>query len=396
MKIHTRAVHAGDRRKPQRQIPVSTPIHLAASWVPEDTAQLDRLFGEEEEGFSYSRYANPTNNALEDLITDLEGGAGSLACASGMAALQHAITAALIDRRKYVLCARDIYGATIKLLMDVLGPFGVEMRFVDTNDLAIVAKAIEDEKPGALVMETISNPLLRVGDIDEIAKLCRAANTALIVDNTFATPLLTRPLEHGAHIVVHSSTKYLGGHGDTLGGLIVSDAEHIDAVRRLARISGPLLGPFESYLTMRGIKTFPLRMERQCQNAAKLAAWLRTQPSVERVFYPDDPAHPDAAVIRRMLPDGLYGGMVSFEVKGASREQVFSFMDRLKLIVRATSLGDVHTMILYPWIASHRDVSPRQRERMGIRESLVRVSTGIESVEDVIADLEQALAPVLS
>lgn len=396
MKINTRAVHAGDRRKAQQQIPVATPVHFAASWITEDTAQLDRIFGDEEEGFSYSRYTNPTNGALEDLITDLEGGAGALACASGMAALQHALTATLIDRNKYVLCARDIYGATIKLLMDVMGPFGLEMRFVDTNDLSLVAKAIEDDKPGALVMETISNPLLRVGALDEIAQLCRASNTVLIVDNTFATPLLNRPLEHGAHIVVHSATKYLGGHGDTLGGLVVSDAEHLDAIKHLSHIAGPVLGPMESYLVMRGIKTFALRVERQCQNAQKLAAWLRAHPGVERVFYPDDPAHPDADVIKRMLTPGLFGGMVSFEIKGAAKAQVFEFLDRLKLVVRATSLGDVHTMVLYPWIASHRDVSPKQRERMGIHENLVRVSTGIEAVEDIVADLEQALAPVVS
>ncbi len=391
MKIQTRAVHAGDRKKPQPQIPVSTPIHFAASWITEDTAELDRIFGDEEKGYSYSRYQNPTNDALEDLINSLEGGAGALACASGMAALQHSVIVALLDRRRTVLCARDIYGATIKMLMDVLGPFGVETRFVDTNDIAAVASAIESEKPGALVMETISNPLLRVGAIDEIAKLCRAAGAALIVDNTFATPLLVRPLELGAHLVVHSSTKYLGGHGDTLGGLVVSDAEHLEAVRRLSRISGPVLGPMESYLTMRGIKTFALRMERQCENARKVAAWLRAHPKVERVFFPDDPNNPDAAIVSRLLPEGLSGAMVSFELKGAEREDVYAFLDRLKLIVRATSLGDVHSMILYPWISSHRDVPPKQKERMGIRPNLVRLSTGIEAVEDVIADLEQAL-----
>jgi cystathionine beta-lyase/cystathionine gamma-synthase len=392
VKIHTRAVHAGDRKKAQTQVPVATPVHFAASWITEDTAELDRIFGDEQKGFSYSRYDNPTNAALEELMTSLEGGAGALACASGMAALEHALKAALLDRRKSVVCARDIYGATIKLLMDVLGPFGIETRFVDTNDLAAVARVLEDEKPGALLMETISNPLLRVGALDEIARLCRAASTALIVDNTFATPLLVRPIECGAHLVVHSTTKYLGGHGDTLGGLVVSDEEHLPVVRRLSRIAGPVLGPMEAFLTMRGVKTFALRMERQCHNARALAAWLRAHPRVEAVYYPDDPAHPDADVIRRLLPEGLYGGMVSFEIKGLDREGIFAFLDRLQLIVKATSLGDVHTMVLHPWISSHRDVPLKQKERMGIRENLVRVSVGIEAVEDILADLEQALA----
>lgn len=392
MKIHTRAVHAGDRKKAQTQIPVATPVHFAASWITDDTAELDRIFGDEQKGFSYSRYDNPTNAALEELMTSLEGGAGALACASGMAALEHALKAALLDRRRAVVCARDIYGATIKLLMDVLAPFGLETTFVDTNDLAAVARVLAEAKPGALLMETISNPLLRVGAIDELGRLCRAAGAALIVDNTFATPLLVRPLELGAHLVVHSTTKYLGGHGDTLGGLVVSDEEHLATVRRLSRIAGPVLGPMEAFLTMRGVKTFALRMERQCQNARALAGWLRAHPRVAAVYYPDDPAHPDAAVIRRLLPDGLYGGMVSFEIEGLQRDGVFAFLDRLRMIVRATSLGDVHTMVLHPWISSHRDVPLKQKERMGIRENLVRVSVGIEAIEDIIADLEQALA----
>ena len=392
MNLHTKAVHAGDRKPAQKQIPVSTPVHFAASWICTDQAEQDRIFGAEEKGFAYSRYANPTNEALEQQITALENGHGALACATGMVALQHALTAVLLDRPRRVLCARDIYGATLKLLYDVLGPFGIETTLIDTNDLDAVRRAIESEHPGALLMETISNPLLRVGDIPALAQLCRASNVAFIVDNTFATPLLVRPLELGAHIVVHSSTKYLSGHGDAMGGLIVSGEPHFETIRRLSRIVGPILGPMECFLTMRGIKTFPLRMERQCANARSLAAWLRTHPKVERVFYPDDPSHPDAAIIARTLPENLYGGMVSFEIGDASKPEVFAFLDRLQLCVKATSLGDVHTMVLHPWIASHRDVPPKQKERMGLRENLVRFSIGIEHIDDIIADIRQALA----
>jgi cystathionine gamma-synthase/methionine-gamma-lyase len=392
MQIHTRAVHAGDRKKAPAQIPVSTPIHLAASFIAETTAEQDRIFGEEQKGFVYQRYANPTNEALEEQVTALEGGSGTLATASGMSALHIALTAALMDRPRRVLCARDIYGASIKLLLDLMAPFGVEVAFCDMNDFAGAENEIARFKPGVLLLETISNPLLRVPAIDRIAQTARRAGAALIVDNTFATPLLVRPLELGADIVVHSATKFLAGHGDVLGGLVIAGAEHIEIVRRLARVYGPVLGPVESYLTMRGIKTFALRVERQCQNARALAAWLRTHPAVEGVHYPDDPAHPDRETINRLLPHGLYGAMVSFELKGAAKAQVFQFLDRLKLAVRATSLGDVHTMILYPWISSHRDVAPRQRERMGIRESLVRVSAGIEAIDDIRADFAQALA----
>lgn len=391
MNIHTKAVHAGDRKKQGAHIPVTTPIVTAASYVYEDIETTDKVFAHEIEGYAYARYDNPTSHALEELCTALESGHGSLACATGMAALEIALTAALIDRRKKVVAAGALYGATINLLMKVMEPFGIETTFVDICDLAAVAQAIAEEKPGAVLMETVSNPVLRVGQLDKIASLCHAANACLIVDNTFATPLMVRPLELGANMVVHSLTKYLGGHGDVMGGIIISDQQHFDALRTLSRTYGPTLGPFESYLTMRGIKTFPLRMERQCANARKVAAFVRSQPSISKVNFLDDPAHPDAATIQRLFPEGLYGAMVSFELKDAGRQEVFAFMNRLKLIVKATSLGDVHSMMLYPAMASHRDLSPKQRERMGIPDSLVRLSVGIEAVEDICADLAWAL-----
>jgi cystathionine gamma-synthase/methionine-gamma-lyase len=275
--------------------------------------------------------------------------------------------------------------------MKVLEPMGVAVHFVDVCDLAAVEKAVAEHKPGCILMETVSNPLLRVGPIAGLAKIAKAAGAALVVDNTFATPLLVRPLELGANIVAHSVTKYLAGHGDVLGGVAISDEAHLETMRSLSRIIGPVLGPFESYLTMRGMKTFPLRMERQCVNACRVASWLASHPGIERVYFPADPAHPDAATIQQQFPQGLYGAIVSFELKGATRDEVFRFMDALRLVVRATSLGDVHTMMLYPVMSSHREISPKHRERMGIRENLVRLSVGIEAVEDILADIEQAL-----
>jgi cystathionine gamma-synthase/methionine-gamma-lyase len=268
----------------------------------------------------------------------------------------------------------------------------VAVRFADVCDLDALRAAVDEARPGCILVETISNPLLRVPEIDKIAVIARQAGAALVVDNTFGTPLLVRPLELGANFTVHSVTKYLAGHGDVLGGVVVSDQHHFEPLRALSRIIGPVLGPFESYLTMRGIKTFPLRMERHCANACHVARWLGAHPKVERVYFPADPAHPDAAAIRRLFPPNLYGGMVSFEIKDAGREEVFRFMDSLKLVVPATSLGDVHSMMLYPVMSSHREISPQLRERMGIRDNLVRLSVGIEAVEDIIGDLEQALA----
>ncbi len=392
MKFDSLVVHAGDRKRGRGAvIPSTTPIYLGTTYFYENAATLDRIFAHEEEGFSYGRYDNPTSHALEDLTTALEGGHGSLACASGMAALQIAFQAALLDRAPHILSAQSIYGATIKLFDQVLGPLGVETSYVDICDLKAVEKAIAEKKPGCVFMETISNPLLRVGEIDKIANLTRAAGIPLVVDSTFSTPMLIKPLELGANIVVHSATKYLAGHGDVLGGIVVSDAEHHETVRTISRIAGPVMGPFESYLTMRGIKTLALRFGRQCENACKLATWLASHPAVERVYYPADPRHPDAAAVKRLFAPELFGAIVSFEIKGLDKPGVMAFMDRLKMVVPGTSLGDVHTLLLYPVMASHRDVAPKVRERMGIRENLVRVSLGIEAAEDVMADLDQAL-----
>jgi cystathionine gamma-synthase/methionine-gamma-lyase len=395
MKFETKVVHTGERKRaPQKAIPSTTPIHLSSTYFYETAETLDRIFGQEEEGPSYSRYSNPTNEALEELTTALEGGFGSLATASGMTGLQLAFQAGLLDRAPRILSASAIYGATVKMFDHVFAPFNVETSYVDICDLAAVKAAIEKEQPGCLFMETISNPVLRVGDIEEIAKLTSAAGVCLIVDSTFSTPMLMRPLELGANIVVHSATKYFAGHGDVLGGLVISDAAYHPTVRMLSRIVGGTLGPFESYLTMRGIKTLALRFERQCRNAEKLAEWLRGHPCVDKVLYCGDPAHPDAAVIKKSFAPGLFGAILSFEIKGADRAAVMQFMNRLKLIVPGTSLGDVHTLLLYPVIASHRDISPKMRERQGIKENLVRVAAGIEAVEDIIADLDAALRSV--
>ena len=393
MKIESKTVHGGDRRKRASDfVPVTTPIYTAASYAYDSMEQLDRVFALEEKGQSYGRYDNPTRGALEDLVQDLESGAGAIACASGMIAIHTALLSALMDRPKRVLAANMMYGATTSMLMNIFGPLGVETDQVDACDLPAFEAALAETKPGAVILQTIANPLLRVAPLDQIALACKRAQAPLIVDNTFATPLLVRPLELGANIVCHSATKYLAGHGDVLGGVIIADAENFDAIRTLSRTLGPVMGPFESYLTMRGIKTLALRVERQCTNACKVATWLAAHPRVERTFFPGDPKHPDAANIARLFPPNRFGGLVSFELKGANRAEIFRFMEKLQMVVRATSLGDVHSMILYPAMASHRDLSPKHRERLGIRDNLVRLSIGIEAHEDIVADLEQALS----
>jgi len=392
MKIETQAVHTGERKPLGRYIPVTTPIYTAASYIYKDIDDLDRVFGHELEGESYARYSNPNSTALEELLTQLEAGAGSLVTSSGMMAIHLAINAALADRRKSVVAANALYGATVGLLTRIVEPQGVLIRFADFNCLDTLQMVIDAEKPGCLLMETISNPLLRVAEIDKIAQMARSAGAALIVDSTFATPMLCRPMELGAHMVTHSLTKYLSGHGDVMGGAVIADAEHNETLHAVNRTLGAVLGPFDCYLVSRGAKTYPLRFERQCRNAIDVANFLQGHDEVERVYFPSDPKHPDAAIIQRLFAPGMFGAIVSFELKrAATKQDVFRFMNALQMIVPATSLGDVHTMMLYPLIASHRELSPKHRERMGIKDNLVRLSLGIEAAEDVIADLDRAL-----
>jgi cystathionine gamma-synthase/methionine-gamma-lyase len=392
MKFESKVVHAGDRkRRKSGAIPSTTPIHLASTYFYENAETLDHVLGQPEEGFSYARYSSPTNQALEELTTALENGRGSLATASGMAAVQIALQTALMDRAHSVVASHAIYGATVGMLDQIFAPFDVAVKYADVCDLPAFEKCVQQLRPGCIFLESISNPLLRVSDLRRVIEIAKQAGAAVVVDNTFATPMMIRPLELGANLVIHSATKYLAGHGDVLGGVVIADDEHHEPLKTLARIAGPQLGPFEAYLTMRGIKTLALRFERQCQNAKILAEWLARHAAVERVYYCSDPAHPDARNIRDLFTPGLFGAILSFEIKGANKQTILQFMDELKMVVPGTSLGDVHTLLLYPLIASHRNVSPKMRERMGIRENLLRIAAGIENVEDIKQDLDQAL-----
>lgn len=386
----TLAVHAGDRKKPADCVPVTTPIVSASSFFYDCAEDLDAAFGETRPGQSYSRYGNPTTQALEEQLAALEGGDFCVATSSGMAALHLALTASLIDRPKSIVAAKLLYGQTMSMLTTVFEAMGVETRFADPQDLDAWERAIEQARPSCVLLEPIANPLLRVPELDKAAEIARRHGATVVVDSTFATPVLLRPLELGCDLVVHSATKYLAGHGDVLAGALIGREEMKTAVRFLAKTTGPNLGPFEAYLTMRGVKTLPLRYERQCANARVVAEQLRELDGVERVYFPGDPQHPDHATARRLFPDGMYGAMVAFDLAGG-REAALRFLDSLEMAVPATSLGDVHTMALYPAMASHRDLAPKHRRRLGIGDGLIRLSVGIEAVDDIVGDLEQAI-----
>lgn len=389
-RIETLAVHSGDRKKLGDYVPVTTPIYAASSFFYERIEDLDSVFDDAKPGQTYSRFGNPTCEALEDLSATLEGADFAVATSSGMAALRLALLVAMVDRRRRILASRDLYGQTLSLLLNVLEPQGVEVFFGDPCDIESWESLIVEHQPSCVLFETISNPMLRVPSTDRLCELHRRNNVVTVVDSTFTTPVLMRPLDLGADIVIHSATKFLAGHGDALGGLLLAAEPFRQAVTLLNRTIGPNLGPFEAYITMRGMKTLVLRMEEQCANARRVAARLSQLEGVTRVHFPGDPAHPDHATAARLFPEGLFGSLISFDLEGG-KERAFAFADTLKLALPATSLGDVHTMILHPATSSHRDLAPKRRHRLGIGDGLLRLSVGIEHVEDIVADLEQAL-----
>ena len=392
--LATRAVHAGERARRDGFIPVSTPIYSSATFVYETLEEIDAISAGTRPGFTYSRHHNPTNAALEEALVALEGGGAAVSFGSGMAALLLALLASGVEQGSRVVASRDLYGVTIKLLTDVVARWGVEIEFIAVFDPASLDRIWIERPPRVLLLESLSNPLLRIPDLPELIAAARAHRTRVVVDNTFATPVLLRPLELGADFVVHSATKYLGGHGDLIGGVLVCREEFTEEVRYYTRLIGPVLGPFEAWLTLRGLKTLPLRFARQCQSAHELAEWLGAHPKVERVYYPALPDHPDHERCRRLFANGWAGGVVSFSIRGARQAEIFRFVNALELFLKATTMGDLYSLVLYPAVSSHRDLAPRHRERLGITENLVRLSVGIEDVKDLKADLEQALGAI--
>lgn len=388
----SRSVHAGERGPRPDFTPTVTPIYSSASYFYDDTMDLDAVFANEREGYVYTRYGNPTIRAMEAAVAQLEGTEDAVAYSSGMAAI---LAGVLFDARAgdKIVAGRDVYGATYSVLGHLASSLGIETTFVDTRDTAQVEQAIRDVQPKLVVCETISNPLLRIPNIPALAKAAHAAGAKLLVDNTFASPVLVNPVKFGADTIVHSATKYLGGHGDSTGGVIATSAERALALREQAKLTGPTLGAFEAWLIHRGIKTLPLRVRAQSANAAKLAEWLTQHDLVSAVNYP---SMMELGGAEEIFNGPERGGMVSFEIRDADRAMAFRFMEALKMIIPATTLGDVYTLVLHPAMSSHRALTPEAREEIGISEGLIRLSAGIEDIEDICDDLDQALKAAVS
>lgn len=388
-RVATQAVHAGERAKPDGFLPMATPIYSTSTFLYDHLADIDAISSGERQGFTYSRHGNPTNAALEEAVALLEGGGFAVSLASGMAAILLALLAAGVEQGSRVAASQELYGVTVKFLLDVASRWGAEIEFVDVLSQA-GREALWASKPNVLLLESLTNPLLRIPDLPALVREAHESKARVIVDNTFATPLLIRPMQHGADFSVHSATKYFGGHGDLTGGVLVAQQQYADEVRHMSRLVGANLGPFEAWLTLRGLKTLPLRFRQQCENAQILAEWLSSHPRVEEVFYPGLPSHPDYSSVKRLFGNAGAGGVLSIKIRNAGRDEVFRFVDSLELFLKATSLGDVQSLVLYPTISSHRDLSPKQRQRLGITENLIRLSAGIEDVEDLKSDLSRA------
>jgi methionine-gamma-lyase len=382
----TNAVHAGQHPDPVTGA-VSVPIYASSTFVFQNAEQGAARFQGKEPGYIYSRLGNPTVRALEESIAALEGGEDCRVTASGMAAISNA-TMAVCKSGDHIVAGDALYGGTHKVFTDILKAYGVTCTLADTSDLAAVEKAI---KPNTklLYIETPSNPMMKLTDMKAVAKMAKAHNLTTIADNTFMSPYLQRPIEHGVDVVVHSITKSLSGHSDVLGGAIVASKAFMKGMDPMYKNMGANLGPFEAWLTLRGIKTLHVRMQRQTESAEKIAKWLEDHPKIEWVKYPGLKSHPQYALAKRQM-DG-FGSMMSFELKGGV-EAGRKVMNNVKLCSLAVSLGAVETLISHPATMTHAVVPKEDRIRAGITDGLVRFSVGIEDVDDIIADLEQALA----
>ncbi len=384
--VATRCVHAGQQPDPATGA-LTTPIYQTSTFVFASAEQGAARFAGTEPGYIYTRLGNPTQAALEEKMADLERGEAALAFGSGMGAIS-AVLMALVKAGDHVIYGDAIYGCTYAFLHEVLGRFGVEATPVDCSDLTAVEAAI---KPNTrvLVLETPANPTMKLADIRALAAICHGRGISLVVDNTFMSPYLQRPLALGADVVVHSATKYIGGHGDVIAGIAVGSKAFIDEVRMTTlKNVGAVIAPFDAWLLLRGLKTLHVRLDRHCENAMRVAEFLERHPAVSKVYYPGLPSF-EQYDLARLQMDGP-GGIMAFELKGGL-EAGRQLMNHVELCQVAVSLGDADTLIQHPASMTHSVVPAEQRAVMGISDGLVRLSVGLEDPADIIADLEAAL-----
>ena len=388
--LGTTAIHAGTLKNLYGTL--AMPIYQTSTFIFDSAEQGGRRFALEEAGYIYTRLGNPTTTVLENKIAALEEGEAAVATSSGMGAISSTLWT-ILKAGDHVVTDKTLYGCTFALMNHGLTKFGVEVTFVDTSNLDEVKKAMK-ENTRVVYLETPANPNLKIVDLEALSKLAHTnPNTLVIVDNTFATPYMQKPLKLGADIVVHSVTKYINGHGDVIAGLVITNKELADQIRfvGLKDMTGAVLGPQDAYYIIRGMKTFEIRMERHCKNAKKVVEFLNKHPKIERVYYPGLETHPGHEIAKKQMKD--FGAMISFELKGGF-EAGKTLLNNLKLCSLAVSLGDTETLIQHPASMTHSPYTKEEREAAGITDGLVRLSVGLENIEDIIADLEQGLEKI--
>lgn len=377
MKFNTKVIHAGQKSE-ETSGAVMPPIF--------QTSTYEQQAPNVHKGYDYARVANPTRTALERLIAGLEG-ADECACfASGVAAMDALLK--MYRPGDHIIASNDLYGGSYRLFTQVFAPFGIEFSFIDMTDPALVASAIRSNTK-MMWIETPTNPLLRVVDLEAVINIAKEHGITTIVDNTFASPYLQRPLEFGADAVLHSATKYLAGHSDVIHGAVASsNPEIMENLRFQVKSTGAVPGPMDCYLTLRGIKTLAVRVQRSVENAKQIAEFLRAHPKVDQVLYPGLPSHPQHEIAKKQMDD--FGAMLSFSLKDDSVEAAVNFMSSTQIFTLAESLGSVESLISNPASMTHGSIPKEVREKAGLKDSLIRISVGIEDANDLIADLDQA------
>lgn len=395
--LETLLVHGGKRNRPPTITgkPTINPIYASTTYVHDSAEALDQAFSGTaptgEQAYVYARQGNPNAYALEDALAQVERGVGAITFGSGMAAIHASLLAAGLASGSKIVASKDLYGPTISLLRKVFQPVGVEVVLADLC-CEDAAQCILNEQPDVVYVETLSNPLVKLVDLDALAQAAQEVGAITVVDSTFTTPYLVRPLEHGFDIVIHSATKYISGHGDSTGGVAISRKNTLlDQLRSYSILLGAMLSPFESHLMLRGLRTLSLRMERHCQNALQVAHFLQKHPAIAHVHYPGLSTHPQYALASSLFDYEHFGGLLSFELREQSRAAAFRFMDRLQLCLPATTLGDIFSLVSYPPMSSHRTLSETDLRLAGITEGCIRLSVGIEHIDDIVHDLDQAL-----
>jgi cystathionine beta-lyase len=380
MKFNTKTIHGGQTHDPSTGA-VMSPIYQTSTYAQSSPGQ--------HKGYEYSRAANPTRTALENAFASIENGTHGFAFSSGLSAIDCVLRT--LNPGDEVIAGDDLYGGTYRMFTKMFQKFGLKFSYVDMNEASNVASAIS-ENTKLIWIETPTNPLMKIADIEEITKAVKAVNFDVLVavDNTFATPYLQRPLDLGADIVMHSATKYLGGHSDlVMGALMVKEAKLAEELHFIQFAAGAVAGPMDSFLALRGIKTLHIRMERHCENGKAIAAYLVAHPKVKEVYYPGLESHPNHVVAKKQMDD--FGGMVSFKLKDESKQAAFTFLENTKVFALAESLGGVESLVNHPVTMSHASIPESERLKIGITDSLIRLSVGIEDIKDLLEDVKQAL-----